>query len=241
MPTLKELFSECANKFNGIITWDFYQNSITPADCAGMCSSLCAHWIRYHSEDRHLSKELYDKKDPDKLNEIRIGKIQALQDGQLYWLDSDERSFDKAMSKYISWMQSLGLCLQKSVVGGEWTVSYKDTAVDFLVSKNPYTQSHLLASAIIKYISSYLFIVIHSFQFRNVPCRGAGHAVCAWVGQKSRGDVCYFDPNGGEVWFENKYRFFRFAQDYFPYLMMKDGFTEWDIYPVVRGAAPLGR
>ncbi|WP_330925871.1 hypothetical protein [Candidatus Sororendozoicomonas aggregata] len=212
-----DLFKEYADKSGGVVTWPFDQEVIAPC-YPGVSSSLCAHWIRYHNADGHLSGELYDKNDPDKLNEAMVGQIHALEESNL---------------RFVNMLQSLGLCMKKSVTGSKWAYSAKNNKVNELICDDACTQSHLLVNAIMKYISCYLLIFVHGYSARNPYPSGFGHVLCVWLGQHSGGDVCFFEPNAGEVWFEERCRFAKFARDYLGDLMLMDNYAEWEVHPVM--------
>ncbi|WP_330925643.1 YopT-type cysteine protease domain-containing protein [Candidatus Sororendozoicomonas aggregata] len=240
MDSCQQVFEESARQYQGVITWPFDQDCI---DSRGVCLSLCAHWIRYHSMGKHLSEELYDKNDPGKFNQCTIGKIQALQGSELFWIPYNECYAYKHHEHIISWLRAFGLCLQTNITTGDWTRSFYRNNYD---SNRPphhnnatYAAS-LMLSAMMKYISCYLLIVVDNLNHFDVNTGGSGHVFCAWFGQLSGGDVCFFDPNFGEVWFEQRDQFALFAGTYLEYFMLMNHYTHWDLLPVVKPAFPLG-
>ena len=61
-----------------------------------------------------------------------------------------------------------------------------------------------------------------------------GHAVAAWIGARGE-DACFFDPNFGEYWFENKQDFFKFLRLFAQNLYnARMGLDRYKIQPLAR-------
>ncbi len=240
MATLKQAFEEYAHISQGVVTWPFSQDLV---HSRGVCVSLCAHWIRYHSMDKHLREELHDESARCKFNKYAIRRVQSLQEVEPFWLPRSAQYPSTDSELIISWLRAFGLCLQTNITNGDWTRSF------YRENYNPNRPPHhaypkhatrLMLGAIMKYISYYLLITVDNLDHSDAYSNGSGHAFCAWFGQLSGGDVCFYDPNVGEVWFEQRKHFDLFASKYLNYFMTMYDYTHWDLLPVARPAFPLG-
>ncbi len=246
---MKSKFMDYAQDNEGVVTWCFNQNSILRGGRGGLCVSLCAYWIRYHSHNQHLRNHLYDKKQPQKVNEFKLNDIIAVHDSDEFW--NTDLTNTKAQDLFtMNWLRVFNLHLLDHPVTRDTLVSFKDYFThDDHVLNNCCTQAHLMVNELLKYQSCYVFISLHNFDiaadsggeaghaFSGV---GAGHALCAWFGQ-GQNDVAIFNPNDGEVWFEYKGQFAKFAREYFPYFMLRYRFSEWELYPLVKPVLFMGR
>ena len=234
-----ELFTKYAASSEGVITWTFEQVNII-GDGRGVCSSLCAHWIRYHGNEQHLATKLYEKEQPGKVNEFRLRQIFNLQDYHGYTDADEDLSVLGHHKKIMRWLSIFGLRPLLGVIDRNFLWSYKDSSTSEVVSNDCCTQSHLLVNALLKYMSCYVYIGVNNFDILRSGNGGHGHALCAWMGS-AESDVCFFEPNAGEVWFQHRKQFAKFARDYLADMMLREQYTEWYLYPVARPAFPLGQ
>ena len=235
---MRSTFMDYAQDNEGVVIWCFDQDDILGGR-RGVCVSLCAHWIRYHSSDQHLRNHLYSEKQPKKVNEFKLNNIIAVHDCTELW-DKDI-SPTTAQDKFtMNWLRVFNLHLLGDPVTKHSLVSYKDHFADDHVLNNCGTQAHLMVNELLKYQSCYVFISLHNFDIAVSSGRGRGHALCAWFGNRQK-DVAIFDPNDGEVWFEYKRQFAPFARDYFAYIMLKRQYSEWELYPLVKPVLFMGR
>ncbi len=224
---MRREFKIYAARNNGVITWLFDQKDIDPE---GLCASLCVHWIRYHSSDRHLSTELYTKKKIffktiSFVNSRELRNIAALQ-------NSDE---------ILPWLESVGLRPLFHPVTNEIIYAHKDYVMNDMVVGDFCTQSHLMVNQLLKYKLCYIFIAIYDMDIGEsvdtfVPI---GHTLCCWLGDL-QSDAILFEPNSGEVWFERREHFAKFARDYFADLMLRARLSGWHLYPFVKPASVQG-
>ena len=81
-----------------------------------------------------------------------------------------------------------------------------------------------------KVSGAYAMIVLHG--------AGGGHAFAAWIGGRGE-DACFFDPNFGEYWFEDKQNFFRFMRLFAQNLYnARMGMDRYEIQPLARRVRP---
>ena len=62
----------------------------------------------------------------------------------------------------------------------------------------------------------------------------SGHAVTAWIGARNE-DACFFDPNYGEFWFEERVNFYRFFRSFVINIYGKE-MNEYVFQPVAHRA-----
>lgn len=191
MPVFQRLFEKCAADNNGKITWPFNQGIID--DESGTCASLCAHWIKYHSNDHHLSIELIKKKkgifEKNFLNKSEARRIVAVNEHR-QGRRKDLASVISQMLDIQSWLKIFGLRPLVHPVTHNYLFSFKN-CMDDAVADDCCTQSHLMVNALLKYTSCYVLIVVHNTDvaIAGTHYSGTGHALCAWLGNRQSGSV----------------------------------------------------
>lgn len=240
MPVFPNYFERYAANNNGVITWLFDQDDISDY---GVCASICAHWIRYHSDDRHLATELTRKErglfNKSRFNKAEVRRIVNLQLSRLGKREDVTGIISQAMDLQ-NWLEIFGLRLLFHPVTHRVLFNCKEY-MDELTAKDSFTQSHLMVNALLNYTSCYVLIAVHNFDVTNLSLDnpGMGHFLCAWLGD-AQSDVVFFEPSSGEVWFERRSDFAKFARDYFGEAMVLHKCTEWELYPLAKPALVQG-
>ncbi|WP_444914032.1 YopT-type cysteine protease domain-containing protein [Microbulbifer sp. TRSA007] len=178
-----------ARQLDGVCTWDFSQSfpvlNIRQIAGSGICLSLASHWIKYHAYDDSLVNHLGGVWDQRRFIPFNMGKYQRIAAQQQAWVQSANWR-----ASHRAWLLLNRLRVLSSATGR----SNRDSLRQRLKQING-------AYALIEMCSS------------RDQSQGA-HAVAAWVGAQSFGGqkqgACFFDPNFGEFWFEDKEDFYFF-------------------------------
>ena len=247
------LIDHLSQQYNGYCTWDLSQ-SLPPVDRMarmggvdmgrGICLGLASHWIRYHAWDDSLVNHLggiaiNNGHSFIPLNIRLLARIKQCQqqwrgrlDDALIWLGNPVNDIIKVRT-------SLNTPVHLNIGRGGNAVRLTNLPgsrdavrlTNLPGSRNANTRGHVvnwagMSDDLDKVSGAYAMIVLHG------P-RG-GHACTAWIGGRGE-DACFFDPNFGEYWFEDKRNFFRFlrlfAQNFYNARM---GMDRYEIQPLAR-------
>lgn len=190
-----------ARQYNGVKTWGFSQSSIRVAihyvlyGPKGICAALSAHWIRAHAMDESLPAKLGLTATQHSIGPFSFKTYASLNIGRLRVIAQDfkrwgSRNGPGQLDSIKNWLDHQGMN-RRPAMCDEYDI--------FAGCPNlEYDIAHQLRNV----RSAYAYISFGRFA-------GSGHAVAAWVGASGE-DVCFFDPNYGEYWFQNKTDFFRF-------------------------------
>jgi len=229
-----------AQKHNGVRTWGFSQADLgvwLHYRTMGICAALSANWIKYHAHDDSLA------------NHLGYGGVGRLNVGTLKQIAQEHKDASKTNGS--NQRHKLGLWLKKHGIVSMSVSRYstckkeeggREVLTEMLVrdpifEKNegvgdcPNIENEIV-NALKKYNTCYARI--------NFFSRRAGHSVAVWLGQptfSSRGDACFFDPNYGEYWFENKQDFFLFFPGYYrsKYKSFPWNFAHrWEVLPCAK-------
>ncbi|MGL6161658.1 YopT-type cysteine protease domain-containing protein [Microbulbifer sp.] len=194
-------------------TWIHYRNM-------GICASLVAHWIRDHANGDSLVNELGS----GGVGPLNIKKLREIAHDQRKWRTHGEFSQHERISL---WLSHYGIDDLRT------SANFKRVArIDYsyggrvIWSKPPGNKrSYEVASGrsfrpmiekeITDTLEGYQKSCYARVAFGN---RMFGHSIAVWLGQpigNSRGDACFFDPNYGEYWFEEKQDFFKFFKAFY--------------------------
>ena len=214
-----------ARRFNGYQQWGFKQTCFTvlyltcgnPQTRWGICAGLSAAWIKEHALGGSLVKKLGGVRD----NVSRVAGITAgapyihLNKPELRGVaklhadaSSDERGQTATLTQYLS---DHGIVTRKRIHNSQWSMNS--------AAYTAYAQEDIdnsIAEDLERYSSCYVRISFGGTAFGME----AGHAVAVWLGATNE-DACFFDPNYGEYWFENKNDFFRFFRSYYRQCYMR--------------------
>ena len=240
MPSLNDFFEKYAAE-EGIITWPFHQaDIIRKGRRGGICAALCAYWIKCHSHDQHLKSVFYD--DEGNISDSGLREICNLQDcnGPTFsgLLDRDRDEVCNILDGHqyiLRWLSTSGIYPLRNMANQAVLRTFDGGIFIDAVRKDCCTQSHLLVNSLMEYMSCYMYICVGNQGVFRPKKRPAGHALAAWMGN-SKSDVCFFDPNVGEVWFQHRGKFTKFARDYLAELMLKEQYYHWYLYPVIKSA-----
>ena len=239
------LIDHLSEQYHGICTWDLSQ-SLPPVQRMarmggvdmgqGICLGLASHWIRYHAWDDSLVNHLggvainnghsFIPLDLRLLAHIKQCQWQwrGRLDDALIWLGNPVNDIIKVRT-------SLNIPVRMNIGCG--ANAFQQTSLPG--SRNTNTRGRVvnwagLSDDLEKVSGAYAMIVLHG--------AGGGHAFAAWIGGRGE-DACFFDPNFGEYWFEDKQNFFRFLRLFAQNLYnARMGMDRYEIQPLARRVRP---
>ena len=187
---------DLVRQFNGVTTWEFSQSEtdILPrTGYTGICDALCASWINYHAHNDSLANHL-------RQSDLGIQDVVTLNHA-LFLHDSFSK--EPTYRGIVTWLNMHGMV---SLTSDENTSDCLDT------------ECHIV-NTLAKSYACYAFV---AFGVRNLALNSAHvHTVAVCLGEGpdhsryTKGDICFFEPNFGEFWFESKQDFFGFFPMYF--------------------------
>jgi YopT peptidase len=180
-------------EYGGVMTWDFSQYnwgvwkilSGNSASRGGICKSLSAQWIIDHAHGGSLFNRVLDRS--GKLNE---GAIRIIRQHFIGARGEQE-------GKTAEFLRKWGLLERMSSRNNSSSIPSK---------KSTFEQGFGDVALGLSKELSMLSGCYAQIGFGKLA--GLGHATAAWVGS-SGGDACFFDPNAGEFYFEDKRNLFR--------------------------------
>jgi YopT peptidase len=190
--------------YGGVMTWDFSQNnwSVWKILCGnsasrwGICKSLSAQWIIDHAHGGSLFNRVLDRS-----GNINEGAIRTIRQ---HFIDARSAQEARTQEFLLKW----GLLERRSsrnIRGDAKNTSTFQQGRDPQVPDQSFNVALELAQELRKLSGCYAQIDFGGH-------KPLGHATAAWIGgpsYSSGGDACFFDPNAGEFYFENKLNFFR--------------------------------
>ena len=164
----------------------------------GVCAALSSYWILYHAAGGSLWNYLYDN------SKLRADVLMR----EIMWLQrrSESGAKNKSQEKILlEHLDGRGISIMRSPKKG-----YKAQKRLKRVSGG-ITPGKLAADLITDYSMSSSHKSAGHYKLLMLQGRWAGHAMALWVAE----DIVFFDPNFGEIWFENPYKFaIWFAQEF---------------------------
>ena len=190
---LYDLVRQC----NGIVGWKFSQSNIKAVRLGGVgiCAALSASWINYHAHDDSLANHFRSGGIglPDILP---IHNMMFLQES----FNSHRTQLSKAQTQQLTNAQDHQLAAVQ-----KWFKMHGMILLTIARGHSAHQNiEYSIISSLAKSYACYAYVV-----FGNVF---DSHSVATWLGGSNyiNGDICFFEPNYGEFWFESKQDFFRF-------------------------------
>jgi YopT peptidase len=208
-----------AAEHRGRKTWGFSQSDLlvwVHYRTWGICAALAAQWIRYHAHEDSLANYLGG----GGVGPLNVAKLKEIALDHKIASDSEDSTQAEMLQL---WLKGHGIYpLARSFAvktGGKRLTPGHQPARDMDPKSEAGADSldlcpnieHDIVNAMRKYNTCYVRV---NFGGKRKP----GHAVAAWLGQPTRdrgGDACFFDPNYGEFWFEDKADFFAFFPGFY--------------------------
>lgn len=235
------LIDYLTKQYNGYCTWDLSQ-SLPPVDRMaraggvdmgqGICLALSSYWIRYHARDDSLVNHLgavaiNNGHSFIPLNTRLLAIIKQSQqqwrgrmDDALIWLANPANDIVKVKTSY-------AVPVRMNIGRGANAVQVNSLPG----TRNTKTRGHVVNWA---GMSDDLEKVSGAYALIALEGPRGGHAVAAWIGARGE-DACFFDPNFGEYWFENKQDFFKFLRLFAQNLYnARMGLDRYKIQPLAR-------
>ena len=201
---------ELVDAYHGQCTWDFSQSMpldfIAGPAVNGICMALSCHWLKFHILDDSLVNHLGGVWNRATRTYIQFNHNEYQRIAT--WQRNLER-FPNWIMGYQAWFRNNGL----GVNAGN-TVPMNIAAL----------------SAELEQINGGHALVF--LKGRNVR---ESHAIALYIGRQGE-DVCFFDPNFGEFWFQNREEFFFFLHLFsnFVYHRNHRNAIGFDSYEVIR-------
>ncbi|UYM15429.1 YopT-type cysteine protease domain-containing protein [Endozoicomonas euniceicola] len=184
---------DLVRQFKGIPVWEFSQSSLREhfrkQGVGGLCNSLSISWINYHAHNDSLANHL---KQPD-INSQDYLVLQHM----IFLQDTLQKK--GPLDSSMVWLVMHGMVLLN---------------IGYGATDSPDSEYRIITTLAKEY-NCYALI---SFGLKDYARkRSKLHAVAAWLGGPDpvKGDVCFFEPNYGEFWFESKQDFFSFFPVYY--------------------------
>ncbi|WP_172621072.1 YopT-type cysteine protease domain-containing protein [Microbulbifer sp. GL-2] len=193
-------FSQCFDPVKAQIT-------IHEDTAGGVCESLSAFWMKYHSEDGTLWSWLCPN---DNLSEQHLFHVMTLQQAGV---QGNQDMITEA------WLGEQNLYpVSQNVSGGAFPDGRGGRMIHAVHNPRRVNgQSGMFSpSALAREIIRDLTGGAGCYKKIGLSGTFAGHTMSAWVAQ----DISFFDPNFGEFWFESRAAFFNWFTQSFWYKSM---------------------
>ncbi|QFT53062.1 YopT-type cysteine protease domain-containing protein [Microbulbifer sp. THAF38] len=193
-------FSQCFDPVKGLIT-------VHEDTSGGVCESLSAFWMKYHSEGGSLWNWLYPN---NTFDERHLFHVMTLQQAGMH--DDQDRVTE-------AWLGVHNLYpVSQNVFGGAFPNGRGGNTIRGI--NNPrrangqsgvFSPNALAREIILDQTGG-------AGCYKKISLDGtfSGHTMSAWVAQ----DIAFFDPNFGEFWFESRASFFNWFTQSFWYQSM---------------------
>jgi len=201
---------QLADNFQGHCTWDFSQgfplHFIQAPTGNGICMGLSCHWIKYHALDDSLVTHLGAYRIPNTRTFIPFNHNEYQRISQ--W-QNNLATFPDWRMGYQNWFRNQGIGIHSS------------TRIPM--------NSGALKTELERIQGGHVLIILDGQRANG------SHAISAYIGQNGE-DVCFFDPNYGEYWFQNRNDFFFFLHLFsnFCYGHNHQRHTGFNRYEIVR-------
>ncbi|OZG72776.1 hypothetical protein BTA51_14745 [Hahella sp. CCB-MM4] len=204
---------QLVSDYNGLCTWDFSQgyplHFIQGPVGNGICMGLSCHWVQYHALDDSLVNHLGAVWNPN----TRIYK--PFNHHELQRISAWQRSltrFPDWVMGYQAWLRNNGLGIHSN-------------------NRIP-MNSNALKAELDRIKGGYALIILSGQNTRD------SHAIAAYIGQDGE-DVCFFDPNYGEFWFQDRDDFFFFLHLFSNFVYNRNhrhntGFNRYEVVRIYR-------
>lgn len=198
---------QCVFPFSQCLAPVVTQITVHGDTSGGVCESLSAHWIKYHSEGGSLWNWLYPN---GALSEQHLFHVMTLQQAGV--LEDQDRITE-------AWLGTHNIQpVSQNVFGGAYPNGRGGNTIRGISNPRRDTgQSGLFSpSAVAREIIADRTGGAGCYKKISFEGVMAAHTMAAWVAQ----DIAFFDPNFGEFWFESRNSFFNWFTSSFWYSSM---------------------
>lgn len=250
-----------ARGYQGVATWQFSQSNFGTwihYRTMGICAGLSAEWIRYHAEGDSLANHL-GSGGVGRLNTGMVREIHSLHEtASAGTAQATQLGLWLRMHDIVELQRSYSVTTYSNRLGRDvWRASSVSAEqMGGADGGNPINGFEIQIVDAMRRLRSKGCYVRINFGGRAFG-RTAGHAVAAWLGAptyrvqvtrpggqltetrvaSSAGDACFFDPNYGEFWFQNKNDFFNFFPHFYrdKYITRLIKFNQrWEVIPCAK-------
>jgi YopT peptidase len=203
-------------QYKGVMTWDYSQADFSVwniirkdgVSAGGICKALSAQWIVDHAYGGSLANRVASN---GKVNESAIRMV--MQNFIAAWDSQEIETASFLLSRGILERQGSRDIQATRKVGvgrAQREITTTSHATMNTTQVGGGNVAIALANALRKVSGCYVQI--------DFGGSGVGHATAAWIGGGfgvKGGDACFYDPNLGEVWFEDKNKFFSWFEVFY--------------------------
>jgi hypothetical protein len=171
------------DRTKGVGYWYHQRKKASGKRWGGVCKALSIYWIAYHANDKDFWGWLFKEGWAQAENAERVCDLHGA------YSNRGNVSQDTWAAKVLA---SVGVIPQRA--------NHNGASIKFTGVSNQRTGSgrSILAGALMAQEIAPNYRGVGRYKQFSFHYSGGGHAVAAWVAQ----DVCFFDPNYGEYWFE---------------------------------------
>lgn len=239
------LIDHLSQQYHGYCTWDLSQ-SLPPvkrmAEAGGVdmgrgiCLALSAYWIRYHAWDDSLVNHLgaVAINNGHSFIPLNTRLLAIIKQSQQQWRGRMDDAFTwlgNPVNDIAKVKTSLNVPVRINIGRGANAVA---------VHSLPGSRDTNTRGQVVNWAGFSNDLEKVSGAYALIGLRGprGGHAVAAWIGARGE-DACFFDPNFGEYWFEDKQDFFKFLRLFAQNLYnARKGMDHYQIQPLARRVRP---
>lgn len=192
-----------------------------PATSGGICQALCAKWIAEHANERSVWNWLCT---PGTMN-VRPAMIANL---MINFAEGVAAPGSAAANPTVRRGAGQRDMLFQDVVTEKYLalngVVRRGLARTNMTRLHAYRSSQVMGARIARDLDPDLWNGQNFYVLVSILGPGGGHALCAYVGSK---DVCFFDPNFGEFYFDTRLKFKAFMRDFWRISGYRDEFNAY--------------
>jgi YopT peptidase len=238
-------------RFGGVMTWNFSQTdfAVLKVTCwnsvsrNGICKALAAQWIVDHAHGGALHNRVVDRR-----GNLSESAIRLITQNFISWRRAQKSAVPEFLIKRGVLPRQSSLDISRTFDRKVGKRNVEVTTVEHTTKPTDQTGGGAgcnvaleLAQALRRVCGSYAMIDFG-------PVSGSGHSTAAWIGgptYSSDGDACFFDPNVGEFYFEDKENFFKwfevfYATSYQGFLCNFNGYWAVGQWALANGASKAG-
>ncbi|NMJ39932.1 hypothetical protein GWK16_01670 [Roseomonas sp. JC162] len=192
-----------------------------PATAGGICQALCAKWIAEHANDRSVWNWLCT---PGTMN-VRPAMIANL---MINFAESVAAPGSAAFNPTVRPGAGQGDMLFQDVVTEKYLALYgvvrRRMARAGMTRPHAYRSGQAMGMRIARDLDPDQWNGQNFYVLVSILGPAGGHALCTYVGSR---DVCFFDPNFGEFYFDTRAKFKAFMKDFWRISGYRDEFNAY--------------
>jgi len=195
------------SRFNGVMTWDYSQTDFSvwkiirkdDVSANGICAALSAQWIVDHAYGGSLRNRVTDGN-----GKVNVGAVRmVMQNFIAAYGNQDYETGQFLLSRgMVQKRTSKDVKLYKEKRVGRRIV----TTSSIQHTSSPLDDMGTSGNVALN-LTAALRKVVNGYAQVDFGGTGVGHATAVWIGAQNE-DACFYDPNLGEVWFQDKNDFF---------------------------------